>query len=60
MINLLEGVAIELKIKSHLTLLKNNLNFLLWNWHLKYSNFKVKLYNKFKIIHVLLIFIGLL
>lgn len=40
-INLLEGVAIELKIKSFITLLEDNLNYLLWNWHSGYSTFKV-------------------
>ncbi|VVC40821.1 Hypothetical protein CINCED_3A017263 [Cinara cedri] len=39
-ISLLKGVAIELKIKSYMVLLENNLNFLLWNWHLKYTTFK--------------------
>ncbi|XP_060874698.1 serine-protein kinase ATM isoform X2 [Metopolophium dirhodum] len=39
-INLLECVKIELKMKSCIELLENNLRFLLWKWHLKYSSFQ--------------------
>lgn len=39
--NLFETAASELKIKSYVTLLENYLNFLLWNWYLKYFTFKV-------------------
>ncbi|XP_029344827.1 serine-protein kinase ATM [Acyrthosiphon pisum] len=39
-INLLQCVKIELKMKSYMELLENNLKFLLWKWHLKYSSFK--------------------
>ncbi|KAE9539511.1 hypothetical protein AGLY_004763 [Aphis glycines] len=39
-INMLECVKIELKMKSYMELLENNLKFLLWKWHLKYSTFE--------------------
>lgn len=38
---MLECVKIELKMKSYMELLENNLKFLLWKWHLKYSTFEV-------------------
>jgi len=38
---MLECVKIELKMKSYMELLENNLKFLLWKWHLKYFNFEV-------------------
>lgn len=59
MINLLESVAAELKIKSYKTLLENNLNFLLWNWHDKYSTLKVRFYMlKKKIILIIVFYIN--
>jgi len=38
---MLECIKIELKIKSFMELLENNLKFLLWKWHLQYSTFEV-------------------
>lgn len=63
MINLLEGVTTELKIKSYMTLLENNLNFILWLWHSNYSTFKVTFKIHFNylllIINLFLIYLGL-
>ncbi|XP_026809071.1 serine-protein kinase ATM isoform X1 [Rhopalosiphum maidis] len=39
-INMLESIKIELKIKSFMELLENNLKFLLWKWHIQYSTFE--------------------
>lgn len=40
-INMLESVKNELKMKSYMELFENNLTFLLWKWHLKYFTFEV-------------------